>query len=92
MRSSGHEDIQTTLAWKPIQEALDKADERHEEHQELVLQKKLDDGVKLQQEFAHRAQLKSVATELSRENPTNSSAKPPYSLRTKRTTTKKFGT
>ena len=92
MRSSSHEDVQTTLAWKPIQEALEKADERHEEHQELVLQKRLDDGVKLQQEFARRSQLKTAATEPSQEDLTDLNAKSPYSLRKNRTATKKFRT
>jgi hypothetical protein len=92
MRTSDYEDVQSTLAWKPIQEALDKADERHEEHQEMVLQKKLDDGVKLQKEFARRAQLKAVATEQLQENSSDSNATSPYSLRTQRTTIKKFGT
>jgi hypothetical protein len=88
MRTSGHEDVQTTLAWKPIQEALEKADERHGKHQELVLQKKLDDGVKLQQEFARRSQLRTAATELLQKDQTDPVAKTPYTLRS---TTKKSG-
>jgi hypothetical protein len=54
----------------------------------LVLQKKLDDGVKLQQEFARRSQLRTAATELLQKDQTDPVAKTPYTLRS---TTKKSG-
>ncbi|KAG9663981.1 hypothetical protein KCV03_g9824, partial [Aureobasidium melanogenum] len=122
-KSGSQEDAQMAPAELVVQEALARADERHEQYQEEVLQKKIEDGDKLRDEFSRRQQWKTAATESPNLNEdivsiatvakeisqpeksteaeataatdiskaSKATKRNQYSLRTKRTPTRKFG-